>query len=133
MKTKSIIIQALETMNLTKGSEDYSRAYRALHQRKAKILLRNGRVNLKSLTEKPLRQLGSRQAIRSKTFEISSLSDLFSQEAKLATDLEKVRKEIVNAFGKGIREARKRKINIGELIEGCGDAISNFDEKRNSK
>jgi hypothetical protein len=129
MKTSPVQDACLK-LNLKPGTREYSRAYRALHQRKVKLQQLKKPVTAQTLLQKPLRQLQSRTATRSKDFKISSLSELFDQEAKLSQELEGVRKEIVNAFGKGIREARKRKINIAELIEGCGYAVSELDEKR---
>lgn len=120
MKSKSIVQQALEVWKVSKQSPDYGRIYRALHQRLLKQKKKGKRVTVESLTKDPLRQVKPRGALRSKDLKISSLNELFAKEAELACELDKTRKEIIYAIGKGIGEARKRKIDIAELVEGVG-------------
>lgn len=59
---------------------------------------------------------------------ISSLTELFEQEAEMALKLENIRKEITDALRKGIGEARRRKISVQSLVTLYGGALANADE-----
>lgn len=129
-KKKSVISLALQNLGYHKDSPQFCNASAALYARRKALKEAGKPITVANLTKTPIKFWNKTKVSRSR-LTISSLTQLFEREAELASQLELTRKEITNVLGKGISEAKRRKISLEHLVQLCGFSTSRADEGSN--